>query len=124
VRCDTVAVPDDTKGGCNIRLVAPSACQEVDLTNGKVFEVGWTTDGTYCETPWKVAVFGNPPSDANSGYVSLSTNVSGGITHYGGILNVSAADLNGLTSYNGVYHWTVVSFYGSHPASIAFKVKK
>lgn len=117
------AVPDETSGGCNIRLVTPAACAEVDLTNGKSYEVAWTTDGTGCETPWTIFILGNPPSETNGGSRELPTN-GGTITQKGGIVNLIASDLDGITSDNGLYHWTIKSFYGSHPASVAFRVKK
>ncbi|MFO0671112.1 MAG: hypothetical protein U0235_16040 [Polyangiaceae bacterium] len=50
--------------------------------------------------------------------------MSAGISKTGGILNISASDLAGLTSDNGLYHGLVASFYGSHAGSVAFTVKK
>jgi hypothetical protein len=37
---------------------------------------------------------------------------------------VTAADLAGLTSDNGLYHWVVAGWYGSHPDDRAFYVIK
>lgn len=126
--CNIVLVDDATSGGCNIRLVEPANCEEIDLTGGKEYVFGWTTDGTYCETPWTFYIAGNP-ADPNTGKniygQNFSTNVDG-ITHYGGLVRLSAATLDslGLTTNNGIYHWVVVSWYGSHPASQTFRVKK
>jgi hypothetical protein len=123
--CDAApAIPAAISGGCAPRLVTPSVCEEIDLSNGQSYEFAWTTDGTGCETPWTVCVGGNPLTDANSGCVKLSTNLSNGISRTGGVVRVTANDLAGLQSDNGTYHWIVKSYYGSHPASVAFKIKK
>ncbi len=42
----------------------------------------------------------------------------------GGLAWVTAADLAALTSDNGIYHWVVAGYYGSHPASQTFRVRK
>ncbi|KJV07825.1 hypothetical protein [Methylocucumis oryzae] len=72
---------------------------------------------------------GNPANLATGDNIysqQFSTDVSAGITHYGGLVRISAKTLTnlGLTSDNGIYHWVVVSWYGSHPASQAFRVKQ
>jgi hypothetical protein len=97
---------------------------EVDLTGGKTYEVGWTTDGTGCETPWKLCVGGTPLSDENSRCIELSVNVQVGISSTGGLYTMTAADIEGLTSTTGVYHALVTSFYGSHNGTVAFRVRK
>lgn len=104
--------------------MTPADCEEVDLTGGKTYELAWTTDGTGCETPWKLCVAGTPVSDPNSTCVELSTDTSAGISKTGGILNITAADLAALSSESGVYHLLVTSFYGSHAGSVAFRVRK
>ncbi len=121
--CAQQITPNPT-GGCAPRVVTPAVCAEVDLTNGQSYEVAWTTDGTGCETPWTACVAGNPVSDPNSVCVKLSENVNAGISRTGGIANIAASDLEGLTSDNGVYHLLIASFYGSHLGSVAFRVKK
>ena len=83
-----------------------------------------STGGAFCETPWTLAISGNPLTDTNYNYWSLSTNVERGISGTGGIINVTASDLSGLTTDNGLYHWVVSGYYGSHPDSRAFRVKK
>lgn len=122
--CDVVALPASISGGCVPTLVSPSKCQVVDLTNGKSFQFAWTTNGTYCETPWTLLIAGNPAVETNTLSWSLSEDVSNGITHSGGIININAASLAGITSTDGVYHWVIAGYYGSHPASVAFRVKK
>ncbi|MES2559992.1 MAG: hypothetical protein V4590_09645 [Bacteroidota bacterium] len=124
VKCDTSIVKAKTGSGCYPRLVTPVMCETIDLSGGKTYEIAWTTDGTICETPWTLQIAGNPLSNTNIKSWSLSTNVNTGITKYGGIVRISAADLEGLTTDNGLYHWTVASFYDSYPASQTFKVKK
>lgn len=104
--------------------MTPALCELVDLSGGATYEIAWTTDGTGCETPWKVCAAGSPVTDENSACVELSTNVDEGISKTGGIYRVSAADLEGLTSESGVYHLLVASFHQSHAGSVAFRVKR
>jgi len=104
--------------------VTPAPCAEVDLSGGKTYEIAWTTDGTGCETPWKLCAAGNPVTDANSVCVELSADVNAGISRTGGILNVGAGDLAGLTSDTGIHHLLVTSFYGAHLGSVAFRLKR
>lgn len=123
VNCDTVALPDNSVNGCYIELRTPKKCDEVDVSNGKLYEFAWSTNGTTCETPWSLTIAGNPPTANNQKTFTLSTN-GGTITQKGGIINANSATFDGLTSYNGVYHWVISSYYGSYPASVAFKLKK
>ncbi|MBX3232902.1 MAG: hypothetical protein KIT84_42230 [Labilithrix sp.] len=122
--CGAQAIAPNLTGGCAPRIVTPALCEEVDLTGGKTYELAWTTDGTGCETPWKLCAAGNPVSDPNSICVNLSTDVNAGISRTGGILVISAADLEGLTSDTGVHHLLVASFHESHAGSVAFRVKR
>jgi len=118
--CNIIVYPANDTGGCHIRLVQPSSCQAITLP----FSFEWTTDGSYCETPYTLYVTGDPPLQRYFSW-QLSENVSQGITHNGGIARITAADLAnaGVTSVSGVYHWDVVGYYGSHPDSQPFKVK-
>jgi hypothetical protein len=124
VNCDTSIVQAKTGNGCYPRLVTPKMCETIDLSGGKTYEIAWTTDGTVCETPWTLQIAGNPLTTSNIKSWSLSANVNTGITKYGGIIRISATDLEELTTDNGLYHWTVSSFYDSYPASQTFKIKK
>lgn len=124
VNCDTSIVANGHKGGCYPRLVTPAMCETIDLTNGKTYEFAWTTDGTNCETPWTFQIAGNPITPNNLKTWQLNEDLTAGITRYGGLINLKAADLDGLTTDNGLYHWTVASFYDSYPASKTFKVKQ
>lgn len=122
--CNPISIlADGTTGGCRIRLVTPSFCELVDVSSGKNYEIAWTTDGTTCETPWKIILAGNPASEKNSYETTISTN-GGTITQKGGVIRINASAFEGLTSDNGHYHWVVKNFYGSHPASVNFVVKK
>ena len=94
------------------------------FSGGKSYEVAWTTNGTGCETPWKLCAAGSPVSDPNSLCVNLSEDVSAGISKTGGVLNVTAADLAGLSSDTGWYHVMVGSYYGSHNGTVAFYLQK
>jgi hypothetical protein len=122
--CSKPLVAANISGGCNLRLVTPQPCEEIDLSNGRSYEFAWTTDGSGCETPWTVYVGGNPLEDGNILSAQLSTDVSSGITKTGGVINVTAQDLAQLKSDNGYYTWTVKSYYGSQPATVTFKVVK
>jgi hypothetical protein len=126
--CPAPIVADATNGGCRIRLVSPTQCETIDLTGGKTYEFAWTSDGTFCETPWVLSVAGNP-NNLETGQNIVEVRLSkqdGTISNTGGVLRVSAEDFvnSGLTSSDGVYHWVVRSFHGSHPASITFRVNK
>lgn len=114
---------DNTTGGCRIRLVTPNTCAEVNLSDDKTYEFAWTTDGTTCETPWKVTLAGNPPTEDNQITYTVSTD-GNMITQKGAVIPVGKAAFEGLRSDNGTYHWVVKSFYDSYPASKNFKVIK
>jgi hypothetical protein len=122
--CRVQVLAPNPSGGCQIRLVTPSPCETVDLTGNRTYEVAWTTDGSGCETPWTIQVAGNPITPDNIRSAQISTNVEQGITRKGGLLNITAADLAGLRSDNGLYHWSVQSHYGSHPGTNTFKVRR
>jgi hypothetical protein len=118
------ALTANLTGGCRIRMVSPANCEVIDLSNGKAFEFAWTTDGTGCETPYKIMAAGSPSKAENSVELTIPTN-GAAITRQGGLINVSLAELKslGLTSDNGEYHWVVMSFHGSHPQSQVFRVR-
>lgn len=121
-KCKSV-LPANIIGGCNLRLSEPKNCEKIKLP----YVFGWTTDGTYCETPWTFVLAGNPVNvvtEQNTWQWSLSEDVDNLITHYGGVKRITAKDLKHVKTNNGVYHWVVMSYYGSHPASRAFMIKK
>ena len=123
VSCDSL-FPAEEIGGCRIRLVTPGNCEEIDFARFSSYQFAWSTDGTNCETPYKLQIAGNPPSELNALEWSLSEKTGEISKTLGGIQYISAADLQSLSSNNGSYHWRVLGFYGSHPASQVFKVKK
>lgn len=55
-------------GGCKVRLAEPNNCSGIKLP----YVFGWTTGGSYCETPWKFQIAGNPPKASNYYYWNLS----------------------------------------------------
>jgi hypothetical protein len=118
------ALQANITGGCRIRMVTPSNCEEINLANGQSFEFAWTTDGTGCETPFKIIAAGSPPTAENSVELSIPTN-GAAITRQGGLINVTLAELKnlGLASDNGEFHWVVMSFHGSHPQSQVFRFR-
>jgi len=124
--CNTVALPAEVSGGCNIRLVTPQNCEEIDLSGGRTYEFAWTTDTTMCETPFVLYILGNPPTQQNTVSWQFSDGSENGLVgkNTGGLTRVSAADLAGLSSDNGIYHWVVAGWYGSHPDTQTFRVRK
>jgi hypothetical protein len=124
--CSVVALPAQVAGGCNITLVTPSVCEEIDLSGGRTYEFAWTTGGTMCETPFFLVIAGNPPTEQNAFQWSLSDGANDGLIgkNTGGVWNISAGDLAGLVSDNGLFHWVVAGYYGSHPNSQTFRIRK
>lgn len=124
----TPVMPAMWSGGCNMD-VTTAACSTADLTNGKSFELDWTTNTTFCEGPHKVQIGGDPPSSWTSGnYVEISISSqnpgprAGMTRNIGGYVNVNAADFQSLTSSTGIYYYRVSSYYGSASEVRAFKV--
>jgi hypothetical protein len=115
-------MPSALTGGCNIRLVTPALCEEIDLSEGKAYQFAWTTDGAFCETPWELDISGTPMPENNLWW-KLNKN-SGYITSTGGVISVTADNIAPLISNDGIYHWIISGYYGSHPASQAFRVRK
>ena len=115
--CSQVVYPAAVSGGCRIRLVSPASCQEITFP----FQFEWTTDGSNCETPYKLYITGDPPLERYFEW-SLSENTGQISKTGGGFATVSAEDLAnvGVTSKSGVYHWVVMGYYGSHPDSQGF----
>lgn len=122
--CRVQLLPPNPAGGCRLRLVTPAPCETVDLSGGRRYEFAWTTDGSGCETPWTIQVAGNPITPENLRSAQLSTDVERGITRTGGVLYLSSADLDGLRSDNGLYHWSVQSHYGAHPGTHTFTMRR
>lgn len=123
--CSAVALPAQVSGGCSIRLVTPSNCELIDLRGGKSYEFAWTTDTTMCETPFQLIVAGNPPTQDNALTWNFSDGSNNGLVgkNTGGLTWITAADLARLRSDNGIYHWVVAGWYGSHPDSQTFRVQ-
>lgn len=132
-------------GGCILTIVSPANCQTVNFTPGYI-ELAWSTLGpngfTFCEGPHHAVLLGHPPStwaqdngidvqltSTNGNWSALGPNGS----QYtmtrdnGGIVRLVQADLAGITTTTGQYHFTVTGFYdinngGSRAASITFVV--
>jgi len=120
---------DHTQGGCRIRLVSPTPCSNVDLSDGKTVEFAWTTDGTNCETPYKAFLAGNPVTKNEDGTLNnvLEYRIearAGEVSRTGGVVRVGAGAFEGLTSTDGTFEWMIESFHGSGPASQVIRVKK
>ncbi len=130
--CPTTPVrPAAPSGGCTMSLVTP-VCSMADLTGGKVFELAWSTNMTFCEGPHTLYIAGDPPSSWETGNVvefsiasTVGPNNRQGMTrNIGGYLNINSADLVGLTSSTGIYYYLVASYHGSASESRAFRVVK
>jgi hypothetical protein len=120
--CGEPFFQEEYSGGCRPRLVTPAHCETIGT--GTV-EVAWTTDGTWCETPWHLIVCGNPVADDNCFSVDLSVDVESGITNKGGVYYASGAAVknSGLRTDDGRYHLAVAGWYWSHGESHTFYVK-
>ena len=122
--CNVVHLPAENTGGCRIKLITPANCEEIDLSNGKTYQFAWQTGGTFCETPFKLYIAGNPVSDENTRMWQYSTKAGQVSRTGGGYDEVSLQNLSQLKSNNGIYHWVVTGWFGSHPNSQTFRVKK
>lgn len=120
--CDAPRIPDNSMGGCRVRLVTPTECETIDLRGGRAYEFAWTTDGTGCELPWKFIILGTPLSETNGSLWTLSTDLEQGISSAGGIFYLRAGDFDGIEAQGGIYQWTVASFYGSSPEGRQFRI--
>jgi hypothetical protein len=136
----TPVVQESVVGECKIRLLSPTHCQEVDLTNDKVVEFRWTTDGTECPSDqngqfagFNIYVAGNPlTQNYDQSYNNLASAglpLGGDITRTTGVARIRARDLvdkdgKALTSTDGTYDWVVQSGLNSTPASIVIKIKR
>ncbi|MHB8873589.1 MAG: hypothetical protein ACYC8T_07875 [Myxococcaceae bacterium] len=103
-------------GACNIQLMTPVPCEEVDLSGGKVYRATWTTTATCSDGT--VHVFGNPPGPTNRATLPVSG------TSLDVTLTLATTTSPPLTSTNGVYYWYVEGPDGSHPASQSFRIKR
>lgn len=125
-QCGAPAVSDATAGGCRIRLVTPKPCETIDLSAGKQYEFAWTTDGTFCETPFNLYIGGNPINvDTGENIFSWSYSKNAGyVSNYGGIAYYTADQLAEIVSKDGTFQWTVASYHGSRPGSVVFRINK
>ena len=123
----TPIVPANHTGGCAIDVVNPP-CAAADLRNGGSFELDWTTNQTFCEGPHKIQISGDPPSNANSVFFSITSTYSGSdaamTRNIGGFMKITAKDIATISSTSGIYYWGVASFYGSSSEGRAFTVQK
>jgi hypothetical protein len=114
-------------GGCRIDTTTP-VCAVADLTNGRSFELAWTTNQTFCEGPHEVVVTGDPPSAANSVSWKITSSYSGNdasmTRNSGGFMLITAKDLASISSTTGTYYYGVADFHGSRSEGRAFQVVK
>lgn len=111
-----VAQPNQVQG-CTVELVYPTNCAVVDLRNGNQVQFKFRYQGDQCGTllgrvsngqVYGEKQFQVPPTDGRWNDVETP---------------FSEANLNGIDSASGVYHWMVISDQtGSHPTSQGFKV--
>lgn len=119
--CGGTFYPAEVSGGCRIRLVTPGPCETVDLTEGKSYEFAWTNDGTQCEGPYLISLAVTDGSSSETMSAQINFN-NGTVSRTGGVITVTAEDIQQIQKKEGIYHWTVASFYGSRPASNPFKL--
>ena len=120
-----VLVQAEITGGCNITLLTPRPGETIDLRNGRSYEFAWTTNGTYCETPYQLYIAGNPANlQTGENIYSWSLSESSGQISKtgGGFRYFTSQDFEGIISNDGTHHWVTVGYHGSHPASQSFKV--
>jgi hypothetical protein len=114
-------------GGCRIDTTTP-VCSVADLSNGKSFELAWTTNQTFCEGPHEVVVTGDPPTAANSVSWKITSSYSGNdasmTRNIGGFMLITAKDIATVTSTTGIYYYGVADFHGSRSEGRAFQVVK
>ena len=118
-------LPAEVTGGCNISLRTPRSGETIDLRNGKGYQFAWTTSGTYCETPYRLFLAGNPANPQTGENIfewQLSESVGQISKTGGGYKNIYAPDFEGITSQDGTFQWVVFGWFGSHPSSQVFKV--
>jgi hypothetical protein len=108
------AVPS---GGCSFTMNEP-ASNGASIALPYVF--GWRSDG--CETPGKVIFFGNPPTPENSVSFSYTRGGQMSLLNVTGQHTLTQADLAGITSDNGVYHWQLESFHGGRSEARTFTI--
>ncbi len=106
-------IPEGFSGGCTLAQNEPANGQQITLP----FKFGWSASG--CETPFRLFIYGNPPTEDNALYWEISRNAGGPTTEWAGSHTITAADLAPLRS-DGLYHWAVAGFYGSHTAGRTF----
>ncbi len=115
-------------------VLAPTVCQELDLSGDKTAEIRWTTDGTDCPSDEQgrftgfVGYIGGNPITQNED--NTLNNVKGfqlageGVNRGGGAVLLRARDLEGLTSTDGTYEWTIRSGLQAGPASVTIRIKR
>jgi hypothetical protein len=129
--CSTTAVmPAEPASGCNITLTTP-ACSVLDLTGGKMPELTWSTNMTFCEGPHKIQIGGDPPStwaQGNSVQIEITSTHMGSrgrmTRNIGGLIWLTPEDLASLSSPNGIYYYRVLSYHNSASEIRAFRVVK
>ena len=67
-----------------------------------------------CETPVKIFIYGNPPTDQNAYYIEKIRGQES-LCSWTGRTSITQEDLTrfGITSDNGLYHWQVQSWHGA-----------
>ncbi|MBL8956222.1 MAG: hypothetical protein JNK82_35950 [Myxococcaceae bacterium] len=143
VDCTPVVTELQGSGGCVLQLVGPPNCAQLDFDAQGFVELAWTTNTTFCEGPHRFLIGGHPAdtwftadngvlwslSSTNGSERSVGTASSYAMTrNIGGYVRLRKADLAGITTTTGQYHWFVAGFYdvdngGSRSASRTFTVK-
>ena len=94
--------------GCTFTPIAPDNGASLVLPA----ELGFNSCG--CETPVKIFIYGNPPTDQNAYYIEKIRGQES-LCSWTGRTTITQEDLTrfGITSDNGLYHWQVQSWHGA-----------
>ena len=104
----TSPLQENATGGCKFTPIAPDNGASLVLPA----ELGFNSCG--CETPVKVFIYGNPPTDQNAYYIEKIRGQEP-LCSWTGRTTITQEDLTqfGITSDNGLYHWQIESWHGA-----------
>ena len=143
IACDSLIPRQFGSGGCRLVLVSPANCEAVDFSRLGYVEFAWSTETTFCEGPHKFFLAGHPSAtwEADNGFLIDLASTDGSFValgdrgsqyamtrNIGGVVRLVEADLEGITTTTGQYHWTVAGFFalengGSVAGSGTFTVR-
>ncbi len=104
----TSPLQESPMAGCTFTPIAPDNGASLVLPA----ELGFNSCG--CETPVKIFIYGNPPTDQNAYYIEKIRGQES-LCSWTGRTTITQEDITrfGITSDNGLYHWQVQSWHGA-----------